>query len=225
MANSTPFRRPSTDKQRPRLLFAAALVWFPGLALASEPIFSPADILNWETRAFEGETQYKSVEIDGRHAVHASCDNSASGLYLKKTIDLERTPILEWSWRVDKTFTGIDETTRAGDDYPARVYVVKDGGLLRWRTRAINYVWASEKPEGADWPNAYASQARMLAVRSGPPAETGQWFSQRRNVREDFQRLHDRAVDSIDAIAIMTDCDDTESTIEAWYGEIRFVPE
>ncbi|WP_019624133.1 DUF3047 domain-containing protein [Thioalkalivibrio thiocyanoxidans] len=225
MAISNPFRYPPTDNRLPRLLLAVILACPPGLALASEPRFTPTDILNWEKEVFEGETQYEPVEIDGREALHARCDNSASGLYLKKTIDLERTPILEWSWRVDETFSGIDETTRAGDDYPARVYVVKDGGLLRWRTRAINYVWASEKPEGADWPNAYASQARMLAVRSGAPDETGQWVTERRNVREDFRQLHDREIDTIDAVAIMTDCDDTERTIEAWYGKIRFLPE
>ncbi len=95
---------------------------------------------------------------------------------------------------------------------------------LRWRTRALNYVWSSKKERGADWPNAYASQARMIAVRSGEDAD-GVWRTERRNVLEDFQRYHDRSPDEINAVAIMTDCDDVGQPVEAWYGEIRFLPE
>lgn len=195
------------------------------LAADNDLHFEPAAMLKWETEEFSGYTDYSLVDIDGRQALHAQCDDAASGLWLRREIDLNKTPIVEWSWRVDETFEGIDETTRAGDDYPARLYVVQDGGWLRWRTRAINYVWASEMPAGEDWPNAYVSQARVVAVRSGPPDEPGTWHTERRNVREDFRHFHDRDVDTIDAIALMTDCDDTGATAEAWYGPVRFLPE
>ncbi len=193
---------------------------------STERVFTPSDIAGWNSESFKGETRYELVEVDGREVLHAVCDDAtASGLYLRETIDLTRTPILEWEWRVDETFSGIDETTRSGDDYPARIYAVDERRIVRWRTRALNYVWASEKPESADWANAYASQARMIAVRSGPPEEKGTWHTERRNLREDFRRYHDRDPDSLDALAIMTDCDDTGESIEAWYGEIRLLPE
>ena len=79
--------------------------------------------------------------------------------------------------------------------------------------------------QGSDWPNAYAGQARMIAVRSGPADTEGLWHTERRNIREDFRRYHDREQTSVNAIAIMTDCDDTGQETEAWYGTLRLLPE
>lgn len=198
------------------------------LALAmpadAEPlVFTPREILaTWQRESFQGETAYA---MDGE-ALRARCRDSASGLFLRQTIDLRRTPILEWSWRVDSVFDGaLDETTKAGDDFPARLYVVRESTVLVWRTRAINYVWASAQPLGTDWANPFAAQARMVALRSGPPAAPGQWVTERRNIAADFRRYHGRDIEAIDAVAIMTDCDNRGGTAEAWYGPIRFLAE
>ncbi|TVR10505.1 MAG: DUF3047 domain-containing protein [Salinarimonadaceae bacterium] len=186
--------------------------------------FDPAQIAEWRNHIFKGQTTYRLVEKDGRRAVHAACSASASGLFMERVIDLRETPILEWSWRIDELppMTA-DERSRAGDDFVARIYVVRDGGLLRWRTRAISYVWANTSPEGSDWPNPYADQARMVAVRSGASGP-GRWHTQRRNIREDFRRYHGLDLESIDAVAVMTDCDDSGGRAEAWYGALRFLP-
>lgn len=198
------------------------------LALAmpavAEPLaFTPREILaTWQRESFQGETAYA---LDGE-ALRARCRDSASGLFLRQTIDLRATPVIEWSWRVDAVFDGaVDETSKAGDDFPARLYVVRENPVLVWRTRALNYVWASAMPAGASWPNPFAAQAEMVALRSGAPATPGQWVSERRNIREDFRRYHGQEVDRIDAVAIMTDCDNRGGTAEAWYGPIRFLPE
>jgi len=191
----------------------------------AEKVFVPADIIEWEAHSFLGHTQYSLIEVDGREAVHAVCDEgTASGLFLRQEIDLNETPILEWEWRVDSTFQGIDESTREGDDYPARLYAVDEHRIARWRTRALNYVWASEKAQGSHWPNAYQFRAMMIAVRSGSPSQPGQWKTERRDLQADFKKYHDRDVDSIDALAVMSDCDDTGEQAEAWYGEIRLLP-
>ncbi|TVQ56160.1 MAG: DUF3047 domain-containing protein [Rhodobacteraceae bacterium] len=202
-----------------------ALIAFLALAAhaAQAPlVFEPSAIAAWRAHAFKGRTEYRLVDTETGPALHARCDASASGLVLERAIDLRATPILEWSWRVDATLDpSVDETTRAGDDFAARLYVVRDGGLLRWRTRAVNYVWASAQPAGADWPNPFASQAHMVAVRSGPGDG---WATERRDLRADFRRFHGIDLDEIDAVAIMTDCDNRGVTAEAWYGAIRFLP-
>lgn len=191
----------------------------------SAPAFTPEDIMNWAPHSFAGTTDYRLVEVDGRQAVEANCtDGTASGLFYREDIDLTRTPIVEWEWRVDQTLTGIDETTRAGDDYPARIYLVDESPILRWRTRALNYVWASTSKPGSDWPNAFASQARMIAVAGAEHAGQG-WRTERRNVLADFRQHHDREPDRINAVAVMTDCDNTGQQARSWYGNIRFLPE
>ncbi len=198
-----------------------ALALFAASAVTAQT-FTPTEIAGWRHHRFKGEVRYALAQVDGEAALHAVCDGAASGLFLERTIDLAATPILEWRWRVSETFPpGPAENTRSGDDYPARVYAVRKS-VIPWRTRAVNYVWASQQPVGATWPNAYASQARMLALRSGPGDG---WVTERRNLREDFRRLHGEDVAEIDALAIMTDCDDRGTAAEAWYGPIRFLPE
>jgi hypothetical protein len=203
-----------------RCLLVAGALALAAPAAAAPLAFAPQDILAWERERFQGETRY-ALEGD---ALRAVCRNSASGLFLKRRIDLRATPILEWSWLIDAVFDdGVDEMSKGGDDFPARLYVVQDGGIAVWRTRAINYVWASSNPVGSDWPNPFASQAHMVALRSGAPDAPGQWVTERRNIREDFRRYHGRDVDVIDAVAIMTDCDNRGTAAEARYGTVRFL--
>lgn len=210
--------------------------WFALLALAPLALFAVAPRVDvgrfsdgrldgWETKKFHGETRYTLMDSEGRRVLAAESRASASGLYKKMRIDLAQTPYLYWSWKIEHTFgERVDETTKAGDDYPARVYMVFSGGVLFWRTQALNYVWASNRPEGSNWPNAYTANAHMLAVRSGG-ARAGQWVHERRDVRADYRRLFGGDVRYVDAVALMTDTDNTGGMAKAYYGDIYFAAE
>lgn len=218
-----PFRSPY------RQLYATVLILLglSGAALAETlPIgqFSAGDLSGWEEKSFVGNTRYEIVDTEQGKALHARALGSASGMFKKVRIDLTRTPWLHWSWRVDKTFAGNDERSKAGDDYPARVYVVVDGGMFFWRTRAVNYVWSSNQPVEASWPNAFTGNAMMIAVRSDA-ADAGHWVQERRNVREDLKRLFGKDFTHIDAVAVMTDSDNTGQSASALYGDIYFASE
>ena len=192
-------------------------------ALAAAETLPPAAIADWRPHSFAGQTAYRLAQKDGEPAIHARCDASASGLFRDTPVDLTRTPIIEWRWRVDDLpGTVSDERTKPGDDFAARLYVVRDGGMLMWRTRALNYVWTIGQAAGADWPNPFAAQAHMIALRGA--TDVGQWHVERRDILADFERFHGIAPDSADAVAIMTDCDNRPGTAEAWYGTIRFLP-
>jgi len=191
--------------------------------VSTVPVLSDGDLSAWETRVFSGLTRYVRVELDGRTALKAVSDAAASGVYRNIRIDLEKMPILHWNWRVDNTLGDIDETGKGGDDYPARIYVVSSHPVFFWRTRALTYVWSSALPEGAVWPNAFAKNARMIAVRSGSSG-LRRWHTEQRNVREDFQRFFGNDVRHIDAVALMTDTDNTGGRAVAYYGDIWFSP-
>jgi hypothetical protein len=177
----------------------------------------------WERRSFKGETRYRVADVDGIRALEAVADGSASALYRRVTVDLEKTPWLHWRWRVEDTFgPTIDERTRRGDDYPARIYVVRRGGIAFWRTRALNYVWASGRPVGDRWANAYAgANVQMWALDSGA-ADAGHWVSHTRNVRADWRAAFGDDITTLDGLALMTDADDTGGMARAWYADIRF---
>ncbi len=192
----------------------------------AESVFVPADILEWEKRTYVGESDFKLVEHDGESALRVRCDGGAAfGYFLEQEIDLAETPVLEWSWRLDEGFSDIDETEEEGDDYVLRVFAVDRHTILRWRTRALNYVWASDQPKGSDWPNPYQQVAHNIALRSGEPDNGGAWRTERRNLRDDFRQYHDRDVDTVEAIAIMASCDDTGQSAEGRYGTFRLLPE
>lgn len=220
--NSIPCRAKATACQSMAWLIGLAVI---GYATAAEivrvPVLIPTTLEQWKPKSFKDVTRYTMVNIDGRDAIKAFSNHAASGLVRKIKIDLNKTPYLHWHWRVDNVLRKTDETTRQGDDYPARVYVIVSGGLFFWQTRALNYVWSSNQTVNSSWPNAYTENAIMLAVRSGK-AQTGQWLHEIRNVREDLPLYLQKSATHIDAVAIMTDTDNSAQSVTAYYGEIYF---
>ena len=205
----------------------ACLAFAPGSGLVGAEtieVLRAGDVAGWEEKVFAGRTLYETVRQDDRTVIRATSRGTASGLFLRRRIDLEKTPILRWTWRVDGTLGDIDERTRAGDDYSARVYVIRSHPVFLWRTRAVNYVWASTRAAGETWPNAYTDSSRHVAVRSGD-AHTGRWVDERRDVRADFRDLFGEAVRYVDAVAIMTDTDNTGGAAVAYYADIAFTSE
>ena len=55
-------------------------------------------------------------------------------------IDLNKTPFLNITWKVEKDIKGIDETSK-GHDYAARVFVIKKTGATPLSNKAMNYVF------------------------------------------------------------------------------------
>jgi len=186
-------------------------------------MFSSGSLEGWEKVEFSGLTSYQLVSLQGESALRAEAIGTASGLVRKMTVDLEKTPYLNWSWRVEGALPGLEERTREGDDYAARIYVVLSGGVFFWKTRAMNYVWSGSQPAGASWKSAFTDGAMMVAVRSA--ADAGRWQREKRNIREDFRRFFGIKVTEINAVALMTDTDQSGQFAEAWYGDIFFSAE
>ena len=142
-----------------------------------------------------------------------------------------KTPFLHWQWKITQPLPGLDETSKGGDDYAARLYVVKSGGWKIWNTIALNYVWSSNQASGAKWDNAFVGdKAKMLAVR-GKEDKTSVWHFEKRNVYQDMIDLYgdkgsdaenEKAYRYLDAVAIMTDTDNSGLKATAFYGDIFF---
>ncbi|GGQ18866.1 DUF3047 domain-containing protein [Shewanella litoralis] len=200
-------------------------------AVTNLTALSEQGIEQWQAKEFSGKSIYSVEQYKGQMALKAISQNSASGLVLEKKIDLIATPYLNWSWLVEQTLSPLDERSKAGDDFVARVYVVIDGGFMVWNTKSLNYVWSSNQDKGLVWNNAFAgSSVKMMSVR-GQQSQRGQWYEEQRNVYQDLidtfgdkgsQKANRKAYQYIDIIAIMTDTDNSGKDAETYYGDLFF---
>lgn len=186
--------------------------------------FAKQGLNGWQPKTFAGETAYQLVQEDGQTVLKAQSKATASGLFYEQSIDLTETPWLNWRWKIEQPLSNLDEHSKAGDDYAARLYVVIDGGLYFWKSLALSYVWSSSQQKGAIWDNAYTDNAKMLAVQ-GQDDKSGIWHQNKRNVLKDLQSAFGEDLTRIDAVALMTDTDNSQSQATAWYGDIYFSAE
>ncbi len=184
--------------------------------------FSSGTLTNWSNKTFSGKTHYQIVQLEKSYILKAESHAGASGLFKELRVDLKKTPFLNWRWRIDQRLEGLNEQSKSGDDYSARVYVVISGGWAFWKTKAINYVWAGNSPKGSVWPNAFAGKnAMMIALRSGnDKAHT--WYQEKRNILQDLKDQFGADILYIDAVALMTDTDNAKGDAIAYYGDIYF---
>ena len=187
--------------------------------------FSNTDLSEWQEKEFKGKTAYERIQEDGQWMLKATSKQSASALFLEKTIDLNRFPFVNWRWKIKKR-TGIsNEQVKAGDDYSARLYLIVDGGLFFWNTKALNYVWSDSQAKNSQWPNAFApNNAIMQAVRTHSDL-INHWYNEKRAVAKDFKAAFGSDIDQIDGIAIMTDSDNALGETESYFADIYFSSE
>ena len=203
-------------------LFIISMVISPAAVGQTEELsvshFEVEGVSGWMAKVFKGETDYQTVEEDGRIVVRATSRATASGLVKKLKFDPAQYRYLRWSWKIENIIPGGNAKTKAGDDYAARLYIVFPG-LFFWQTKAINYIWANQLPKGEFIANPYTDHAMMVAVESGP-SSTGRWVNEQRDILSDYRRLFGEEPKEASAIAIMTDTDDTGESAVAWYGDI-----
>jgi len=212
----------------------STLIMLTTTASAQEPVigqqnlvishFAQGELTGWQEKTFKGNTSYQLIKDErGKTVLEASSEGSASGLFKEQRIDLQKTPYLNWSWKTNHLYQGLNEKAQSGDDFVARIYIVIDGGFFVWKTKALNYVWSSTYAVDSFWPNPYIDNATMFAVETGE-ANVGKWQTYKRNVRNDLQRVLGKTVRYIDAIAVMTDSDSAGQQALTYYGDIYFSP-
>jgi len=93
--------------------------------------FSNEDTGSWEEISFKGRTSYQLVQDNEKGTVlQGASSGTASAIGKSIRINLMETPWLNWTWKIDNRLDSIDETSRGGDDFAARIYVVKKAGIF-----------------------------------------------------------------------------------------------
>ena len=153
--------------------------------------------------------------------IKSVADNAASGLGKEVKIDLNKTPFINITWKVEKDLSGIKENTKKGHDFAARVFAVKKTGATPLSNRAINYVFSSNNEIGFSSPSPYTKKS-IDNVLSSTKNNLNQWVTVKANVKEDFKKFHDLDVNELDGLAIMSDTDNSKMKAIAYFQNIYF---
>lgn len=186
-------------------------------------------------------TRYRTLQWDGRPAVEASATASMALLARPLEIDLQKTPVLCWLWRIDAVVQQADLARKAGDDYAARVYVaftlppesLSTGLRVKLALgrslfgshvpdAAVNYVWDNRHPVGTRAFNAYTDRAAMVVQRSGN-GQAAKWVAERVNVLADATRAFGALPFKATSLAIASDTDNTGEAARAGFADLHFV--
>jgi len=174
-----------------------------------------------KVRGADNKTLYSVGSNENGNFLKSVADNAASGLGKEIKIDLNKTPFINITWKIEKDLSGIKENTKKGHDYAARVFVIKKTGATPLSNRAINYVFSSNNDVGSSWPSPYTKKSidNVLATTKN---NFNEWITVKANVKEDFKKFHSLNVDQLDGLAIMSDTDNSKMKSIAYFQNIYF---
>ena len=174
-----------------------------------------------KVRGADNKTSYTVGSNENGNYLKAVADNAASGLGKEIKIDLNKTPFINITWKIEKDLRGIKENTKKGHDYAARVFAIKKTGATPLSNRAINYVFSSNSEVGENRPSPYTKKSidNVLATTKD---NLNVWVTVKANVKEDFKKFHDLDVSELDGLAIMADTDNSKKKSIAYFQNIYF---
>ena len=189
--------------------------------------FTASELSKLEVRKVRGadnKTAYSIGSDDNGNFLIGIADNAASGLGKEINIDLNKTPFINITWKIEKDLPGIKENTKKGHDFAARVFVIKKTGATPLSNRAINYVFSSNEEVGFNSPSPYTKKSidNVLATTKD---NLDKWITVKTNVKKDFKRFHNLDVDQLDGLAIMVDTDNSKMKAVSYFRNIYFSAE
>ena len=177
-----------------------------------------------KVRGADNKTIYSVGSNENGNYLKAVADNAASGLGKEVKIDLNKTPFINITWKIEKDLPGIKENTKKGHDFAARVFAVKKTGVTPLSNRAINYVFSSNSEIGLNWSSPYTKKS-IDNVLASTKNNLNEWITVKANVKEDFKKFHDLDVNELSGLAIMSDTDNSKMKAIAYYQNIYFSAE
>ena len=186
--------------------------------------FTEDEIKKLKVRKVKGETSWSLGSNEKGNFIKAEAEGKGSGLGKEVKIDLIKTPFINITWKVEKDLSGIVENSKKGHDYAARVFVVKKTGSTALSNRAISYVFSSNNLINDNWNSPYTKKS-VDYVLSTTKNDLDKWVTVKANVKEHFKKFHNLDVETLTAVAIMTDTDNSKLKATSYYQNIYFSSE
>ena len=211
-----------------KILLVFIIIFIYPISTLAEKIkvfeFTESELKNLKIKKVRGadnKTKYSIGTNEFGNFIKSEAENAASGLGKEIKIDLTKTPFLNITWKVEKDLLGINENSKKGHDYAARVFVIKKTGATPLSNRAMNYVYSSNNKVNTSQPSPYTKKS-IDYVLSTTKNQLNEWVTVKVNVKEHFKKFHDLELNDIEGVAIMTDTDNSKRTAIAYYQNIYF---
>ena len=210
-------------------IFSLIFLFFISSSFANAEVVNVFEFTNSElsklevrkVRGADNKTIYSIGSNENGNYLKAVADNAASGLGKEINIDLNKTPFINITWKIERDLKGIKENTKKGHDFAARVFVIKKTGATPLSNRAINYVFSSNSEVGFNSPSPYTKKS-IDNVLATTKENLNEWVTVKANVKEDFKRFHNLNVNQLDGLAIMVDTDNSKMKAISYFQNIYF---
>lgn len=205
-------------------VFLSPLLW-------AQPLLLEGNLDDWSSISLNGDTAYNPImDMDHGVIVRAESMKSASLLIRNQSIDLRKTPIIQWQWTaevlpyylsmnangIEQKVSDFDETRLEGNDFVLRFMV--GTSPLFGKEKTLHYVWSANKDIGARW--SWDDHNKAIVV-SGQSQTTMKWQTLARHVQKDWREAFGEHINELDFVAIMTDSDSIGGHAVGYYGDIQ----
>jgi hypothetical protein len=174
----------------------------------------------WKLVTRAGKADF-SLERDGGIAALVMKSHKASfGFQRETSVNVDDYPTLRWKWKASRLPEGGDFRQGRTDDQAAQLYVAFS------KTRAIAYIWDSGAPEGTVGDAAGLPpfvSIKVVVVRGGAGL-AGRWIEEKRNLRDDYERLFGPAPAPLVArgVQVRINSQHTQTEAEGAFADIAF---
>ncbi len=177
--------------------------------------------LGWILKIWRGKPDLKLIEEKEEKIYRLRSKASAISIYKEIKLDVQKSPILEWTWKATKIPERGSAKHYSKDDQAIGIYVVFPRFPSMLNSRLIAYIWDSNVPKGKIFRSRKQLMVHYIVVRSGKK-DLKKWITERRNVFEDYKKIFSSSPPKIGGISIMIDSDDTDDSAESFIKKIAF---
>ena len=178
---------------------------------------------SWKVKKWDSVVQVSFLQEAGRPFVRLVCNDASWAFLHKVDVDLERTPLLAWSWRAEVLPSGGDGRYDATEDEAAQMYVFFPGAgaFPKMNPRIVGYTWETVPEPGTYYISPKNDNARVFVLRNAKDG-LGVWKGEERDVAADFKKAFGVAAPKPDVVCFQIDSSDTKTRAESCFAEIRF---
>lgn len=202
----------------------------------------------WAQRTFPGKpaTRYRIEPVSDLPgeavALRTEANRSASMFFRRLDPAAAQPGRVSFGWKVERLPDAASLADRSTEDSAVRVILAFDGDHARLPLRdrlvfelahavtgetppfaMLMYVWDVTAEPGAIIPSNSTGRIRKI-VLDGASTPLNRWHLHQRDIAADFQLAYGEPPGPLIGVGVMSDADNTDSRVLAWYAPVRLLP-